>query len=65
MKPFDVGTKVEILYSAGDNAPGWTPATVVNVVKPNMVGIGQTGNIVQLDSGKYVIVTEPGMIVKA
>ena len=65
MKPFDVGTKVEILYSAGDNAPDWTPATVVNVVKPNMVGIGQTGNIVQLDSGKYVIVTEPGMIVEA
>ena len=65
MKPFDVGTKVEILYSAGDNAPDWTPATVVNVVKPNIVGVGQHGNIVQLDNGKYVTVTEPGMIVEA
>ena len=62
MKPFAIGTKVEILYCAGDNAPQWTPATVVNKVEPNMKGIGQHGNVVQLDNGKCITVTEPGMI---
>jgi hypothetical protein len=62
MKPFAIGTKVEVLYSPGDSAPQWTPATVINVVKPNMKGIGQHGNVVQLDNGKYLTVTEPGMI---
>ncbi len=62
MKPFDVGTKVEILYSTGDNAPQWTPAMVISKVEPIMKSIGQHGNVVQLDNGKRVTVTEPGMI---
>lgn len=66
MKPFANGTKVEVLYSAGDNAPAWVPATVVNQVKPNMLGWGEGGNVVKVDDtpkGKgYVTVTEPGMI---
>ena len=62
MKPFAIGTKVEVLFSGSDSAPRWTPATVVNVVEPNMKGIGQHGNVVQLDNGKRITVTEPGMI---
>lgn len=66
MKPFANGTKVEVLCSGNDNAPDWTPATVVNQVKP-MPGFerhGQfSGNIVALDgNGKHITVTEPGMI---
>lgn len=65
MKQFEIGTKVEILYSAGDNAPEWTPATVVNKVspQPGFERHGQfSGNIVQLDNGKRITVTEAGMI---
>lgn len=65
MKPFEIGTKVNILYSAGDNAPQWTPAAVVSKVKPNMKGIGQHGNVVKLDNGRHITVTEPGMIESA
>jgi|LakMenE18May11ns_1017448.scaffolds.fasta_scaffold9952673_3 hypothetical protein len=65
---FNIGTKVEVLHSAGDNAPAWMPATVVNLVdvQPGFKAHGQqSGNIVKLDSGKYVTVTEPGFIVAA
>lgn len=65
MKAFEIGTKVEVLWGGGDNAPGWMPGTVVSKVTPNMVGIGQHGNVVRLENGKYVTVTEPGMIVEA
>jgi len=44
------------------------PATVVNLVdvQPGFKAHGQqSGNIVKLDSGKYVTVTEPGFIVAA
>jgi len=68
MKPFAIGTKVEVLYSAGDSAPDWTPATVVNIVKP-VPGFERhgcfSGNIVVLENGKQVEVTEPGMIIEA
>ena len=66
MKPFANSTKVEVLYSPGDNTPEWVSATVVNQVKPNMLGWGESGNVVALDSnGKRLTVTEPGMIREA
>jgi hypothetical protein len=68
MKQLSIGTKVEVLHSAGDNAPAWTPGIVVNQVKvqSGFKAHGQqSGNIVKLDSGKYVTVTEPGFMVAA
>ena len=68
MKQFSINTKVEVLHSAGDNAPAWTPGTVVNLVEvqPGFKAHGhQPGNIVKLDGDKYVTVTEPGFIVAA
>ena len=62
MKPFKIGKKVEILHSGDDEAPKWTPGEVVNVVRPNMKGRGQTGNNVRIANGKFVQVTEPLMI---
>lgn len=66
MNQFNIGTKVEVLHSAGDNAPAWTPGTVVNQVKvqSGFKAHGQqSGNIVKLDAGKCVTVTEPGFLV--
>ncbi len=68
MNQFNIGTKVEVLHSAGDNAPEWTPGTVVNLVEVQQgfkAHGQQSGNIVRLQSGKYVTVTEPGFIVAA
>ena len=65
MKAFEIGAKVEVLWSGGDNAPDWTPAVVVNEVKPGdgFERHGQFhGNIVRIESGRYLTVTEPGMI---
>ena len=65
MKPFKIGEKVEVLWSGNDNPAQWIPGEVFNVVKP-MQGFeahGQfTGNIVRINKGKFVEVTEPGMI---
>ena len=62
MKPFSVGTKVQVLWS-GDSSPKWTDAVVVGVVRPNMEGIGQSGNSVRIGETKRIVtVTESGMI---
>ena len=69
MKSFNIGAKVEVLHSAGDNAAEWTPATVVNAVdvQPGFKAHGcQGGNVVKIDgvagTRSYVFVTEQGMI---
>ena len=63
MKPFAKGTEVQILFSAGDHPAEWTNATVVEVVRPNMRGFGQSGNVVRVNATqKRLTVTEPGMI---
>lgn len=65
MKPFSVGTKVQVLLGAGDSSPKWTDAVVVGVVRPNMESIGQSGNILRIDEDetkRIVTVTESGMI---
>lgn len=65
MKPFNNGTKVQVLWSAGDNPAKWTNATVVGAVRPNMKGIGQSGNVVKIDgTSVHATVTESGMIRK-
>lgn len=63
MKPLRKGTKVQVLWSSGDEPTEWTDAEVVGIVRPNMKGIGESGNTVKIAGTPYTTtVTEPGMI---
>lgn len=64
MKMLFIGAKVAVLYSGDDNPPTWVNGTVTGHVEPNMKGWGQGGNVVKLDSGRSVVVTEPGMLIE-
>lgn len=62
MKPFKIGTKVDILHSGNDNAPEWTAGEVSGIIRRVLPDGGPSGNTVRIGKGKFVEVTEPMMI---